>query len=115
MRSLLPGNGQLRFDTGLGEIPSHLMYNDVDGTLMIPHAALLAVNQPYASITQAPLDTYRDSNAGTNGGYFPAAGGAGGDINAVFTLSNGRLNATFTATSGTLGTIALTDGTKALK
>lgn len=72
----LPGDKYFRFDTGVtnGGMPSEIMYNDTNQTLMLPHAAALAVNQAYDAITQAPYGEYDDSN-GSNPPTFPATVG----------------------------------------
>jgi hypothetical protein len=72
----LPGDKFFTFETGVidGGVPSEIMYNDTDQTLSLPHASALAVDTPYASITQAPFGEYRDSN-GVNPPTFPATVG----------------------------------------
>lgn len=72
---VLPADKFFRFDTGVynGGMPSHMMYKETDETLYLPHAQLLPLNQSYESITTAPFGTYKDSNGGPSGGYFPAA------------------------------------------
>ncbi|MEI7832620.1 MAG: hypothetical protein WCJ56_05430 [bacterium] len=71
--AVLPADKYFRFDTGVynGGMPSHIMYNDIDGTLSLPHAQLLPLNQSYESISNAPYGDYKDSNGPT--GYYPAA------------------------------------------
>jgi hypothetical protein len=73
--AVLPGDKYFRFDGGVydGGMPSHVMYNDTNGTLMLPHAQLLPVAVSYDAITTAPYGAYRDSNGGASGGYFPVA------------------------------------------
>lgn len=73
---VLPADQFFRFDSGVfpGGMPSEIMYNDTDGTLMLPHAVALPVTQAYASITRAPFGNYDDSN-GSNPPTFPATAG----------------------------------------
>lgn len=72
----LPGDQFFTFFTGVfsGGMPSEIMYNDIDGALVLPHAAAQRVNQTYGSIIQAPYGIYSDSN-GTTPPVFPASAG----------------------------------------
>jgi hypothetical protein len=63
----LPGDRFFTFALGVfaGGAPGEIMYNDLDGELMLPHASALPVTQAYDGIRQAPFGIYRDSNGAT--------------------------------------------------
>ncbi len=73
----LYGNKFFGFSGGVvdGGIPSEIMYNDVDGYLILPHSSALRVTQAYAEISQAPYGIYQDSNNGAPSDRFPVTAG----------------------------------------
>ncbi|MBN1614722.1 MAG: hypothetical protein JW950_09680 [Deltaproteobacteria bacterium] len=72
----LPGDKFFTFLDGviLGGVPSEIMYDDVTGALILPHASAIQVAQAYNEITQAAYGDYQDSN-GTTPPVFPATAG----------------------------------------
>jgi hypothetical protein len=75
--AVLPGNQYFTFATGVidGGMPSEIMYNDVDGYLMLPHASAQKTSQAYSAIRQASYGVYLDSNNGAPIDRFSAAPG----------------------------------------
>jgi hypothetical protein len=73
----LYGNKYFGFAGGVvdGGIPSEIMYNDVDGYLILPHSSAQIVTQTYSSITKAPYGVYQDSNNGAPTNRFPVTAG----------------------------------------
>jgi len=73
----LYGNKYFGFAGGVvdGGIPSEIMYNDIDGYLILPHSSAQEVNQTYSSITKAPYGVYQDSNNGAPTDRFPVSAG----------------------------------------
>ena len=73
----LYGNKFFGFAGGVvdGGIPSEIMYNDVEGYLILPHSSAQQVTQAYSSIIQAPYGIYQDSNNGAPTDRFPVTAG----------------------------------------
>lgn len=76
MTAVLRGDQFFTFATGVipGGVPSEIMYDDVEGGLILPHAVALSTTQGYADIVRAPYGIYRDSNE-PGPPTFPAAAG----------------------------------------
>lgn len=72
----LASNNFFTFITGaiVGGVPSEIMYNDVDGELLLPHSVALQVTSSYDEIIKAPYGKYKDSNY-DNDVPFPAKAG----------------------------------------
>ncbi|MEN6318751.1 MAG: hypothetical protein ABFD82_08375 [Syntrophaceae bacterium] len=77
VNAALPGDKFFTFASGVndGGSPSEIMYDDVNGRLLLPHSSALSVAQPYANVIQAPYGIYRDSN-GSTPPDFPATVGS---------------------------------------
>lgn len=77
VNAALPGDKFFTFAGGAydGGSPSEIIYDDVNGRLLLPHSSALSVAQSYANVTQAPYGIYQDSN-GLTPPDFPATVGS---------------------------------------